>query len=279
MFLRSSRDVRPELLDIVWQYAQGRMMIYLDGEGSPIGWKKFSHHGIQRLDHLYIADRIQRYLRSPKFTFRIDTAFEQALEHCSDLSRNGHTWMTSEVKQAYRSLHASGFAHSFEAWEGDKLTGGTLGMHVGAMMSLDSIFHLTSNAGKVAYAGALQHLKGRGFPIVDVNGVTDFNAQFGSETVRQWEFEEMLRRLLLESRSISDDVPAPTLPWQIRAALPVARMVNAVTRRIKPAGLLARSTEPATAASQVPQMPAPPPAPSVTAGSSAHTGGNVDGAL
>ena len=42
------------------------------------------------------------------------------------------TWITEEMVVAYEGLHRLGFAHSFEAWEGEVLAGGLYGVSLGA---------------------------------------------------------------------------------------------------------------------------------------------------
>ena len=51
---------------------------------------------------------------------------------------------------AYGQLHELGFAHSFEAWEGEALVGGLYGVSLGAAFFGESMFHRETDASKVA---------------------------------------------------------------------------------------------------------------------------------
>jgi leucyl/phenylalanyl-tRNA--protein transferase len=235
---------------VLLQYALGRMPDWVNGHSGAIGWIKREHRGVQWLDKVQLPKKSQhrKYILEPKFAIKFDTAFDQVVRACADLGREGKTWITPELARAYAALHAMGFAHSFEAWDGDRLVAGAFGLQMGALMSVDSVFHHVSNAGIAVYGQTLLRLRDRGFKLIDVNYVSGPFARFGEEWVPQWKFEELLAGLLQEHPTIADDKPAPLLPASVRAQLPIARVLEKVVGRFR---------SPYTRADQANTPPAP----------------------
>jgi leucyl/phenylalanyl-tRNA--protein transferase len=242
---------------VLLQYALGRMPDWVNGHSGAIGWIKREHRGVQWLDKIQLPRKSQhrKYILEPKFTIRFDTAFDQVVRACADLAREGKTWITPELSRAYAALHAMGFAHSFEAWDGDKLVAGAFGLQMGALMSVDSVFHHVSNAGIAVYGQTLLRLRDRGFKLIDVNYVSGPFARFGEEWVPQWKFEQLLAGLLNEHPTLADDKPAPLLPASVRAQLPLARAIEKIAGKFR---------SPYTQADQAKATPAAPTEPSET---------------
>ena len=51
------------------------------------------------------------------------------IEKCSEVRED--TWINKEIIGLYVDLHHTGYAHSVEAWAGDKLVGGVYGISIG----------------------------------------------------------------------------------------------------------------------------------------------------
>jgi leucyl/phenylalanyl-tRNA--protein transferase len=125
-----------------------------------------------------------------------------------------------------------GFAHSFETWQDNKLVGGCFGVHIGAFMSIESMFYRVSHASKAAYGQALMKLKERAFALVDSNPVKDVSRNYGEEWIPQWMFEGLLRRAIEIKVSIADDNPCPPIPPKVRHLLPMARVMRKIVRKV-----------------------------------------------
>jgi leucyl/phenylalanyl-tRNA---protein transferase len=225
MFQWLSHAVSDDPYHALMQYVQGRMPDWVNGHDGEVGWIKREHRGIQWLDKIQLPKKPQhlKYILQPKFTIKFDTAFEEVVTACADLKREGKTWIGPEIFRCYGALHKMGFAHSFEAWDGDKLVAGAFGLQMGALMSIDSVFHHVSNAGMAVYGQTLLRLRDRGFKLIDVNYVSGPFARFGEEWVPQWKFEELLGEMLIEHPTLSDNQAAPTLPRRVRYLLPLCR--------------------------------------------------------
>ena len=75
-----------------------------------------------------IPRSVARGIARSNYAIRIDTAFAPVCQACAE--REG-TWLSPRLIDAYCRLHAAGYAHSVEAWEGPRLVGGLFGVALG----------------------------------------------------------------------------------------------------------------------------------------------------
>jgi leucyl/phenylalanyl-tRNA--protein transferase len=218
----------------LFHYVRGHMVNWVDGNNGPVHWVAASHRGMQFLDKVEFPRKQKRYIFSPQFEIRYDTAFEEVIKGCADRSRDveNKTWISDAFVRGMTALHRLGFAHSFEAWHDGKLVGGAFGVQLGSMISCDSMFHRMSNASKAAYGQTLVHLQKRGFKVVDTNGVASHQVNYGEEWVPHWRYEQLILECLRESPSLTDARPNPPLPWEVRALLPALRPARSILRRL-----------------------------------------------
>jgi leucyl/phenylalanyl-tRNA--protein transferase len=228
----SSARVSDDPVSILWHYICGHMVNWVNGESGPVGWTTGSYRGVQYLDKVEFPRKQKRYIFSPLFEIRYNTAFEEVVRGCADPSREGKTWVSEELIRGLIALHRMGFAHSYEAWQEGKLAGGGFGVQLGSMISCDSMFHRVSNASKAAYGQTLVHLQKRGFKMVDTNGVASHQVNYGEEWLPRWRFERQTFECLKERPSLTDDRACPALPWEVRALLPTLRPARHLLRRL-----------------------------------------------
>jgi leucyl/phenylalanyl-tRNA--protein transferase len=228
-----SRAVSDNPVHLLWHYAHGRMPDWINGSDGEVAWIKRLHRGVQWLDKIHLPSKSQhrKYILEPKFTIKYDTAFEQVVRACADLKREGKTWIREELFRGYCALHKMGYAHSFEAWDGDKLVAGAFGLQMGQIMSIDSVFHHVSNAGMAVYGQALLRLRDRGFKLVDVNYVSGPFARFGEEWVPQWKFEQLLHELGGAWPTLKDGDQPMQLPAAVRTLLPFSLKFDKLVSR------------------------------------------------
>jgi leucyl/phenylalanyl-tRNA--protein transferase len=121
------------------------------------------------------------------------------MEGCAD--RPEGTWITSSILAAYVALHELGWAHSVEVWAGERLVGGAYGVAIGGFFAAESMFHREPNASKVALAELVEHLRGVGARLLDVQLLTTHLASLGAAAVARDEYLRLLREAIaLESR-------------------------------------------------------------------------------
>ena len=76
------------------------------------------------------------------------------------------------MHRAYLALHELGWVHSVEVWRSGRLVGGVYGVAIGAFFAAESMFHRVPDASKVALAELVEHCRGHGFELVDVQFTT-----------------------------------------------------------------------------------------------------------
>lgn len=231
-----AEDIRPGVNEVLRRYHAGWYPCFTgEGPTGPIRWRKYSHRGIQWLDKLHIGKKQKRDIFDPRFEIKFNQSFEQVLNGCADTTRQGATWITPHLFEAFMQLHFMGHAHSFECWQYGRVVGGAFGIQMGGLMTIESMYHILDNSSKAAYVQTCLLLKDRGFKVVDVNHANTFFQRFGAETVPQWRFEEILRDMRKLAPSLSEKYPAPALPLGVRLQLPITRFAHALSRRLKKA--------------------------------------------
>ncbi|MCB1004513.1 MAG: leucyl/phenylalanyl-tRNA--protein transferase, partial [Acidimicrobiales bacterium] len=72
-----------------------------------VGWWSPDPRGIIPLDGLRISRSLARSCR--RYLVRVDTAFDEVIEACAD-PRRPHGWIDGAIADAYRRMHALGWA-------------------------------------------------------------------------------------------------------------------------------------------------------------------------
>ena len=107
----------------------------------------------------------------------------------------------------YTALHKEGFAHSIEAWDGDKLVGGLYGVSFGSVFFGESMFATVEDASKIAFATLLANLRAWRFDLVDCQAHTDHHERFGAV---HWP-----RRRFLDVLALCMKAPTRMGPWDM----------------------------------------------------------------
>src|SRR4029077_8607814 len=128
---------------------------------------------------------LRKRVKRGDFEIRVDTAFDDVIEHCAQTPRDGQlgTWITPAVMDAYRELHAEGFGHSVEAWQDGELVGGLYGLSIDHMFFDAQMCAHETDASKVALVGLMQVLRGLNVPLVDCQQETPHLATFGARPI------------------------------------------------------------------------------------------------
>jgi leucyl/phenylalanyl-tRNA--protein transferase len=137
-------------------YSQGIFPWYSDEE--PILWYSPDPRMVITPEVFHLSKSLNKILLSKRFDVRMNTAFVDVITHCQTINRPGQsaTWIGDDMLRSYCELHDSGYAHSYEVYEKDKLVGGLYGVALGQVFFGESMFSLVSNASKVAFAFLLQ---------------------------------------------------------------------------------------------------------------------------
>lgn len=113
-----------------------------------LGWWSPIRRGVLPLQNLRVTRSLKRSVS--RFDVRVNTSFEAVMRACGDSKRNGG-WITQDIIAAYVALHELGWAHSVECWNEDNhLVGGLYGIATNGLFAGESMFHVETDASKVA---------------------------------------------------------------------------------------------------------------------------------
>jgi leucyl/phenylalanyl-tRNA---protein transferase len=184
-------DLRPQRL--LEAYRHGIFPWY--SEGDPVCWWSPDPRAIFELDGLHVSRRLRRTIRSGRFTPTVNRDFAGVIRGCADRPGDG-TWITSEMIDAYETMHRLGHAHSIEVWTDNTLAGGLYGVAVGGLFAGESMFTRRRDASKVALAFLVDRLNERGFRLFDIQFRTPHTAALGAIEISRAEYLARLRRAL-----------------------------------------------------------------------------------
>jgi leucyl/phenylalanyl-tRNA--protein transferase len=136
---------------------------------------------------------LRKRIRRRGWTFTVDRDFETVMRRCAEpTASRPSTWITGDFIAAYTELSRQGFAHSVEVYEKDELVGGLYGVTIGAFFGGESMFNRTPDASKAAVAHLIQHLRARGFVLLDAQVPSPHLASLGAIEISR---EDYLARL------------------------------------------------------------------------------------
>ena len=173
---------------LVSAYAQGVFPWF--GEEDPILWWTPDPRMVLMFEDHYVSRRFRRTLRTTELTVRLDTAFERVINLCAAVSRPGQesTWIIPDMIEAYIALHEAGFAHSVEVFNGTRLVGGIYGVSLGRAFFGESMFHLQTDASKIALFYLVETLKALDFHFLDAQQVTPHMLRMGGRPIARADF-------------------------------------------------------------------------------------------
>jgi leucyl/phenylalanyl-tRNA--protein transferase len=156
------------------------------GRDNTLGWFSPDPRGIIELDALVVSRSLRRSLTRLHCT--IDECFDGVIDHCANVPRKG-SWIRREVADAYRELHRLGWAHSVETWNEDgKLVGGLYGVRIGRFFAGESMFHLATDASKVALVHLVDTMRASHMELLDVQWLTAHLASLGATEIPRAEY-------------------------------------------------------------------------------------------
>lgn len=158
-----------------------------DPDDGSIEFYEADPRGIIPLDAFHVPQRLRRYMK--RFQFAFDRDVGAVIDGCA---KRPMTWISREIREAYVELHRAGRVHSVEARKDGRLAGGLYGVHMGGAFMAESMFHVVSNASGACVVTLIEHLKARGFVLLDIQQVLPNTARFGAVEIPR---EEYLRRL------------------------------------------------------------------------------------
>ncbi|MDM8520572.1 leucyl/phenylalanyl-tRNA--protein transferase [Anaerolineales bacterium HSG6] len=174
-------------------YCQG-IFPMADADDEQIYWYDPDPRAVLPLDDkFHVSRRLQRTIRRGNFDIRVDTQFRQVMRLCAEPSpERERTWISDEIIQLYYSLHKSGYAHSVETWQDGELVGGLYGVSVGGLFAGESMFSRVTDGSKVALVYLVEHLRAKGFVLLDIQFMTSHLKRFGAMNIPRLKYHQRL---------------------------------------------------------------------------------------
>lgn len=153
-------------------------MAHEDGE---LYWHDPDPRAIIPLNEFHIPRSLKRTIKTGKFDVRLNTVFTEVMAGCAAPAPDREdTWINEDIFEAYTHLHHLGFAHSVETWQDGELIGGLYGVALHGLFAGESMFSRERDASKVALVYLVEHLKKKGFLLLDIQYMTDHLRRFGA---------------------------------------------------------------------------------------------------
>ena len=158
-----------------------------------IGWFSPDPRGILPLDDFHIPHGLVRTLKKNRFEIRFNSAFGEVMRGCA---QREDTWIDSMILQSYERLYHLGYAHSVETWREGLLVGGLYGVTLGGAFFGESMFHVETDASKVALHALVERLRERHFVLLDIQWVTEHLSSFGAIEIPRSDYLKRLKTAL-----------------------------------------------------------------------------------
>lgn len=186
-----NRPIEPQLL--LKAYAMGVFPMAEDADDPDVFWVKPERRGIIPLEDFHVPRSLARTMRRGVFDVRRNSDFAAVVDGCAHATNDRpQTWINATIRDACMRLHAIGHAHSVEAWRGDTLAGGLYGITLGRAFFGESMFSRETDASKVCLVHLVEHLRARGFTLLDTQFITDHLQRFGAVEISRERYERLL---------------------------------------------------------------------------------------
>jgi len=159
-------------------------------DDNPILWWSPDPRMVLFPDELKVSRSLAKRLKQQDYEVRYDTAFREVIQACaaSPRPRQGGTWISPEMVEAYCRLFGLGYAHSAETWMDGELAGGLYGVAIGRMFYGESMFHRRPDASKIAFVHLVRQLQQQGCGMIDCQMKTAHLERFGAREIARNKF-------------------------------------------------------------------------------------------
>ena len=163
----------------------------------PLTWWSPDPRAIFEINKFRPPKRLVTKLRHHPFTVTLDRDFPGVIHACAQSAPGREsTWISPRFIEAYIELHRQGHAHSVEVWQQETLVGGIYGVSVQGFFAGESMFHLVTDASKIALCHLMDHLRARNFELFDTQVLSPLTARLGAIEIRRRDYLERLASAL-----------------------------------------------------------------------------------
>ncbi len=187
-----SERINPDLLIDAYMSGYFPMAESRNGE---IYWHCPEYRAIIPFENIKEPRSSRQTSKKEGFYFTRNKAFRQVIENCAVIKRehDSDTWISEEIIENYTHLHKMKYAHSVETWKEDNLVGGLYGVAIGGAFFGESMFSLVSGASKAAFYRLAEHLRSRGYSLIDSQYLNPHTRLLGAVEVPKFIYFELLR--------------------------------------------------------------------------------------
>lgn len=178
-------DLTPERLKLAYQ----KGIFPWFNENEPILWWFPNPRFVLYPEDLYVSKSMRKILRDETFQFTENQAFEEVIQNCRAIKRNGQkgTWITDEMMEAYVKLNKEGLAKSLEVWKNGELVGGFYGVEGKRIFCGESMFAKVSNASKAGFIHFVEKYSDK-YELIDCQVYTEHLETLGAIEIPSSEF-------------------------------------------------------------------------------------------
>ena len=199
-FLAHGGNLAPETL--ISAYQQGIFPWF--NEGQPILWWSPDPRLILKTNQMKCSRSLRKRIRKQEYQVTCDQVFTDVIDACAAprSKQAGETWLSNQMRQAYKSLHRLQYAHSIECWREDELVGGLYGVSINGLFFGESMFSTSTDASKVALYYLCQFLNKENVPWIDCQVESTHLLSLGAQHIDRGEFIKEIEESLIKTLPI-----------------------------------------------------------------------------
>ena len=203
---------------VLGAYAVGVFPMADARDAASVYWVEPKRRAILPLDGFRLSRSLRKTIAADRFRVTADRDFGRMVQLCAEsVEGRPETWINAGIERVFATLHAMGFAHSIECWEGDELVGGLYGLALGRAFFGESMVSRRTDASKVALAWLVARLKVGGFTLLDCQFQTPHLASLGAIEIARGDYVALLSGALAGVVGASSASAAPSSAADFRA--------------------------------------------------------------
>ena len=166
------------------------------GSGEPLLWWSPDPRCVILPGEVHVSRRLGRILRQERFAITCNAAFDRVISACAATREHqgAGTWLVPEMQEAFRRLHALGYAHSVEARQDGELAGGLYGVVLERFFFGESMFQRVPDASKVVLVKLCRYLAAHHFELLDCQVPNPHLFRMGAIQLSRAAFLDRLRQ-------------------------------------------------------------------------------------
>ncbi|KQN40955.1 leucyl/phenylalanyl-tRNA--protein transferase [Sphingomonas sp. Leaf407] len=174
-------------------YAAGIFPMADTRDAPGVYWVEPKYRGVLPLDGFHLSRTLRKLIVRDRYRVTADRAFADILTLCAESAADRtETWINGPIEAVFLELHALGFAHSVEVWDGDRLAGGLYGLAIGGAFFGESMVSRAPSASKVALAWLVARLRAGGYRLLDCQFQTDHLESMGAVEIPRARYSALL---------------------------------------------------------------------------------------